>query len=70
MKVKVIGSGSIWTKYNSASYFIDDNILVNMPNGMCKYLFRINEKPRNIEYVLLTHFHGDHYFDMPFLSYY
>ena len=66
MKIKVIGSGSIWTKYNSASYLIDDNILVDMPNGMCKYLFRINKKPNDIEYVLLTHFHGDHYFDMPF----
>ena len=36
MKVKVIGSGSMWTSYNSASYMIDDNILVDIPNGMCK----------------------------------
>ena len=66
MKVKVIGSGSMWTSYNSASYMIDDNILVDMPNGMCKYLFRMNINPRNIGNVLITHFHGDHYFDIPF----
>ncbi len=66
MKIRVIGSGSMWTLYNSASYMIDDNILVDMPNGMCKYLFRMNINPREIVNVLLTHFHGDHYFDMPF----
>ena len=66
MKLKIIGSGSMWTGYNSASYMIDDNILVDMPNGMCKNLFRVKLDPRNIEHVLITHFHGDHYFDMPF----
>ena len=24
MKVQVIGSGSMWTKYNSACYLVDD----------------------------------------------
>lgn len=66
MKVRVIGSGSMWTAYNSASYMIDDDILVDMPNGMCKNLFRFKINPRLIKNVLITHFHGDHYFDMPF----
>ena len=39
MKVTVVGSGSMWNKYNSASYLVDDNIAVDFPNGMCKYLF-------------------------------
>ena len=67
MKVRVIGSGSMWTAFNSASYMIDDNILVDIPNGLCKSLFRMGIDPRNIENVLITHFHGDHYFDIPFL---
>lgn len=67
MKVKVIGSGSMWTFYNSASYLIDNEIIVDFPNGMCKYLFRMNIDPRKINNVLITHFHGDHYFDIPFL---
>ncbi len=66
MKIKVIGSGSMWNAYNSASYMIDDDILVDMPNGMCKYLFRMNINPMNINNVLITHFHGDHFFDIPF----
>ena len=66
MKVQIIGSGSMWTKYNSACYLIDKDIMVDFPNGTCKYLYRQNIEPRTINYVLLTHFHGDHYFDMPF----
>lgn len=66
MRVRVIGSGSMWTAYNSASYMIDDDILVDVPNGMCKNLFRMGINPRLIKNVLITHFHGDHYFDMPF----
>ena len=37
MKVKVIGSGSMWTKYNSACYLVDEDIMVDFPNGACKY---------------------------------
>jgi ribonuclease BN (tRNA processing enzyme) len=66
MKVRVIGSGSMWNYHNSASYLIDDEIIVDFPNGMCKYLFRMNINPRNINDILITHFHGDHFFDIPF----
>ncbi len=66
MKIQVVGSGSMWTSYNSASYLIDDNIIVDIPNGMCKYLYRLGKKVQNINHVLITHFHGDHYFDIPF----
>ena len=66
MKVKVIGSGSMWNKYNGACYLIDDDIMVDFPNGACKYLYRYNIEPNMIKHVLITHFHGDHYFDMPF----
>lgn len=66
MIIKVIGSGSIWTKYNSACYLIDEDIMVDFPNGACKYLYRLNIKSNSINHILLTHFHGDHYFDIPF----
>lgn len=66
MKVTVIGSGSMWTKCNSASYLIDEDIMIDFPNGACKYLYRFGVVPSTIKYVLITHFHGDHYFDMPF----
>lgn len=66
MKVQVIGSGSMWTKYNSACYLIYDKIMIDFPNGACKYLYRLDIIPNTINNVVLTHFHGDHYFDMPF----
>lgn len=66
MEVRIIGSGSMWTSYNSASYLVDDSIIVDFPNGMCKNLFRLGIDPRKINNVLITHFHGDHYFDIPF----
>ena len=66
MKIQVIGSGSMWTKYNSACYLIDDKIMIDFPNGACKYLYRLDIIPNTINNIILTHFHGDHYFDMPF----
>lgn len=54
------------TKYNSACYLIDNEIMVDFPNGACKYLYNLCINPSNIEYILLTHLHGDHYFDIPF----
>ena len=66
MKVSIIGSGSMWNKYNSACYLIDDNIMIDFPNGACKYLYRLDIIPNQIDNIVLTHFHGDHYFDIPF----
>ena len=66
MKIKMIGTGNMWVKSNSASYLIDDKILIDAPNGSCKSLIRYDISPKNIEHILFTHFHGDHYFDIPF----
>lgn len=66
MVVKVIGSGSMWNAHNSASYMIDNDILIDFPNGTCKNLFRMGIEPKSINNILITHFHGDHYFDIPF----
>lgn len=51
MKIQIIGSGSIWNKNNSACYLIDDNIMIDFPNGACKYLYRIGIKPATIDYI-------------------
>lgn len=67
MKIDVIGSGAIFTKYNSASYLIDDKILFDIPNGTCKKLMSMKKDIHEIRNVIITHFHADHYFDFPFL---
>jgi len=36
MKLKVIGSGNLYSSSNSASYLIDNKILIDVPNGICK----------------------------------
>ena len=67
MKLEVVGSGSIFSSQNSASYLVDDKILIDIPNGGCKALKRMKKDIIDIEYIFITHFHGDHYFDLPFL---
>lgn len=67
MKLTILGSSDMWSKNNSASYLIDDDIVVDMPNGACRSLRQNDIDPNKIKHVLITHFHGDHYFDVPFL---
>ena len=52
MKIQLIGTGSMWTKYNSACYLIDDKIMVDMPNGWCKNLCKIGVVPNEVDHVL------------------
>lgn len=66
MKLRFIGTGSMSSINNSASYLIDDIIVVDMPNGFCKNVMKMGIKLDSIKDVLITHFHGDHYFDLPF----
>ena len=67
MKLKIIGSGDMKSIYNSASYLIDDDILIDIPNGTNKALIKENLLPSDINNLLITHYHGDHFFDIPFL---
>ena len=66
MKIELVGTGAIYTKYNSACTLINDELIVDMPNGTLKQLLKNNHKPEKIKTVLITHMHGDHTADMPF----
>lgn len=66
MKIKVIGTGAIYTKYNSACTLINNELIVDMPNGTLKQLLKMNIKPENIKTIIITHLHGDHTADLPF----
>lgn len=66
MKIQFVGTGDIWNKSNSACYLIDGKVLIDIPNGTMKALKKQNVNIKKIKNILITHFHGDHYFDMPF----
>lgn len=66
MKVELIGTGAMYTKYNSACTLINDELIVDMPNGTSKQLLKKNYKLENIKTILITHMHGDHTADVPF----
>lgn len=38
----------MWTKFNSACYLINDEIMIDFPNGACKYLYRLGINPINV----------------------
>jgi ribonuclease BN (tRNA processing enzyme) len=66
MKIELIGTGAIYTKYNSACTLINDDMIVDMPNGTLKQLLKKNYNPEKIRTILITHKHGDHTADVPF----
>lgn len=70
MNIKLIGTGGIYSKYNSASTLIDESLIVDVPNGALKQLLNLNCVPEKIDKILITHMHGDHTADIPFLLMY
>ena len=66
-KLQFLGTGSILSDRNSACLLIDQRILVDVPNGIVKVMRRNGLERKKIKLVCITHYHGDHCFDLPFL---
>lgn len=66
MRIKLIGTGAMYTGYNSACTLIDNKIIVDMPNGTLKQLLKEKINGDLINVILVTHMHGDHTADIPF----
>lgn len=69
MEINIIGSGSIGATSMSASTLIDKKILIDVPNGIIKHIKRLGYDTQKIESILITHLHGDHFFDIPFFMF-
>lgn len=67
MKLQMIGTGAIGVKERSACSLIDEKILIDCGNGNIKTLAQQGVNVINIEVVFITHLHGDHFLDLPFL---
>lgn len=65
MKVKILGTGSIYSKSNCASLIIENNILIDIGPGTIKQLIKENYDLKEIDTILLTHLHSDHVLDFP-----
>lgn len=67
MEIYVLGSGAVSARSGYPGYLVDGTILVDCPPGTVKKLYRRGIDPCAVTDVLVTHFHADHYFDLPFL---
>ncbi len=67
MEVKLVGTGGIFSPLNSACAVINKHILIDIPNGSLKAMRKNGIVVTDIDTIFLTHLHGDHYFDIPFL---
>lgn len=68
MKIKILGNGGAINDglpYNS--FLIDEKYLIEAPPDIMNSLFRENIDISNIQLIYISHFHGDHYFGLPFL---
>ena len=69
MKIKLIGTGSIGATQSSACTLIDNEILIDMPNGIVKRMKQMGVNVSKIKKVFITHLHGDHFLDIPFFMF-
>lgn len=68
MELKILGVGgfdNVGLPFNS--YMFDGHVLVDTPPDILQSLRRESISLESIDAVVLTHFHGDHCFGLPFL---
>ncbi len=69
VKLEFLGTGNAFLpqgRYHSL-LLIDESILIDCPPTALASLRRRELSPKHIKSILFTHWHGDHYFGIPFL---
>ena len=66
MNIDIIGTGDVFSERLSPCVVINKEIVFDMPNGSIKELHKQNILLKDINIVLISHFHADHCFDIPF----
>lgn len=61
MQIKVIGCSTSWTDKPVSSYCINNTMLVDCGEGTMKYYAKCNIDFKNINHILITHMHSDHF---------
>ncbi|MCE5256283.1 MAG: MBL fold metallo-hydrolase [Spirochaetaceae bacterium] len=68
MRVEILGTGGFENSglpFNA--FLINGHILVDAPPDIIQSLGREGIEPGAIDSIILTHYHGDHFFGMPFM---
>ena len=68
MDLTFLGTGNAFapTRYWS-SFLVNDRYLFDAPPTLLPHLKKLGKNPGDIEVIFISHFHGDHYFGLPFL---
>jgi ribonuclease BN (tRNA processing enzyme) len=68
LELTFLGTGNAFApdRYWS-SFVLNRRILFDAPPTLLAHLKRLGIDPREIDTVFVSHFHGDHYFGLPFL---
>lgn len=63
-----LGTGNAFapTRYWS-SFLADDKYLFDAPPTLLAHMKKLGKDPGDVEVVFISHFHGDHFFGLPFL---
>lgn len=67
MKVTVVGTSCTWFKRNNTSFIIDDNILIDTPEGSYKDILKYVDVLL-LDAIFITHFHNDHFPDLHIIT--
>jgi ribonuclease BN (tRNA processing enzyme) len=68
LELTFLGTGNAFapTRYWS-SFLANDHVLFDAPPTLLAHLKKLDKDPGQIDVVFISHFHGDHYFGLPFL---
>lgn len=65
MEITFVGTGSMGSTTNCNTSVLIDNVLFDCGMGTTKQLNRLKISMSKIRYIVITHFHADHTFDIP-----
>lgn len=69
MNIQFIGTGTMGSIKRANTSILVNNILFDCGMGTVKQLERYGKQTKDIKYLVITHYHADHFFDIPNLLY-
>lgn len=67
MKVNVMGTSCTWFARNNTSFVIDDDIILDVPEGTYKDLIKVVDLEK-LRCVFISHLHSDHFLDLHIIA--